>query len=130
MSGIWLAISRMISATPSVTIRRVRSEPRSTRKLVAKPSTAAARPDPTCSMRAGGIGALFAGGAGEQALRAHDQHHDHDRVDDEGAESRKVVFAGDVADADEERRQERAGDAGGAADRHHDQEIDHVFERK
>ena len=45
--GIWLAISRRIRATPSVTIRRVRSEPRSTRKLVAKPSTAAARPETT-----------------------------------------------------------------------------------
>ena len=30
----------------------------------------------------------------------------------------------------QQRGDERTGDAGGAADRHHDQEIDHVFERK
>ena len=38
-----LAISHRTSATPSVTISRVRSEPRSTRKLVTKPSTVAAQ---------------------------------------------------------------------------------------
>src|SRR5262249_48619536 len=68
--------------------------------------------------------------AGEQALRTPDENDDHDRVDEEGPEIRHVVFAGDVTDAENERSDERPGDARGAADRHHDQEIDHVFERK
>ena len=42
--GMRLAISRSTNATPSVTMMRVRSEPRSTRKLVTKPSTTAAKP--------------------------------------------------------------------------------------
>src|SRR5664279_6066301 len=37
--------------------------------------------------------------AREQALRPPDQHHDHDGVNDEGAEFGHVIFAGDVADA-------------------------------
>ena len=41
------ANSRSKSATPSVTISRVRSEPRNTRKLVTKPSAIAARPETT-----------------------------------------------------------------------------------
>src|SRR5215510_10141053 len=66
--------------------------------------------------------------AGEQALRPPDQYHDHDRVDDEGAELRDVIFSRHVADAEQERGEERTGDAGGAADRHHDQEVDHEFQ--
>src|SRR5262245_62163806 len=42
-------------------------------------------------------------GAGEQALRTQNQEDDHDRVNDEGAELRHVVLAGDVGDADQER---------------------------
>src|SRR4029453_6100531 len=87
----------------------------------------------TCS--ASGVGmsagpALLAGGAGEQALRPQDEHDDHDGVDDEGPEFGDVVLAGDVGDADQQRGYERPGDARGAADRHHDQKIDHVFERE
>src|SRR5215475_234989 len=66
--------------------------------------------------------------AGEQAVRPPDQYHDHDRVDDEGAELRDVIFSRHVADAEQERGEERTGDAGGAADRHHDQEVDHEFQ--
>src|ERR1044072_2918101 len=66
--------------------------------------------------------------AREQALRPPDQHHDHDDVDDERAELRRVVFAGDVAEAEQQRGDERAGDARRAADRHHDQEVDHELE--
>src|SRR5712692_3682887 len=87
----------------------------------------------TWSRSGDGIGEpspLLAGGAGEQALRPQDQDDDHDGVDDEGSEFRDVVFARHVGDADQERGAERAGDARGAADRHHDQEIDHVFERE
>src|SRR4249919_144304 len=39
----------------------------------------------------------FGDRAREQALRAPDQHHDHDRVDDERSELRHVIFARDVA---------------------------------
>ena len=41
-----------------------------------------------------------------------------------------VVFAGDVGDAEQQRGDERAGDARRAADRHDDQEVDHELERK
>src|ERR1044072_670510 len=41
--------------------------------------------------------------AREQALRPPDQHHDHDDVDDERAELRRAVFAGDVAEAEQKR---------------------------
>src|SRR5262249_42678725 len=73
---------------------------------------------------------LPACGAGEQALRAQDQNDDHDGVDHEGPEFRDVILAGNVGDADHQRGGERTGDAGGTADRYHDQEIDHVFERE
>ena len=53
------------SATPSVTISRVRSEPRSTRKLVAKPSTAAARP----AASSASVGSLMISYLREQARR-------------------------------------------------------------
>ena len=43
--GTGPAISRSMRATPSVTMMRVRSEPRRTRKLVTKPSSVAAKPD-------------------------------------------------------------------------------------
>ena len=69
-------------------------------------------------------------GAAEQAVRTPDQDHDHDGVDHERAHLRHVIFAGDVADAEQQRGEERPGDAGGAADRHHDQEVDHEFQRK
>src|SRR5450755_1130207 len=75
-------------------------------------------------------GALSRRGAGEQSLRPPDQHDDHDGVDDEGAERRHVIFAGDVADAEHERGEKRTRDARRAADRHHDQEVDHEFERE
>ena len=63
-----LANSRSTSATPSVTIRRVRSEPRNTRKLVTKPSAVAAHAgdqqgqhrlvdDSVLGQQRGGIGA-------------------------------------------------------------------------
>src|SRR3954471_21929148 len=68
--------------------------------------------------------------AAEQAVRTPDQDHDHDGVDDERAHLRHVILAGDVADAEQERGEERPGDAGGAADGDHDQEVDHEFQRK
>src|SRR5581483_10383588 len=68
--------------------------------------------------------------AGEQTLRSPDQHHEHDRVDHEGAELGHIIFAGDVADTEQQRGEERPGDARGAADGDHDQEVDHVFKRK
>src|SRR6266478_709421 len=70
------------------------------------------------------------GGAAEQAVRTPDQDHDHDGVDDERAHLRHVIFSGNVADAEQKRSKERPGDAGGAADGDHDQEVDHEFERK
>jgi hypothetical protein len=48
-----LASSSRISATPSVTIRRVRSVPRSTVRLATRPSTAGQRPWPTSRPRCG-----------------------------------------------------------------------------
>src|SRR5450830_83663 len=75
-------------------------------------------------------GASSRRGAGEQSLRPPDQHDDHDGVDDEGAESRHVIFAGDVADAEQERCEEGSGDARRAADRHYDQKVDHEFKRE
>src|SRR5246127_5748469 len=73
---------------------------------------------------------LLAGRAGEQALRTQDQNDDHDGVDDEGPEFGDVILARDVGDADQQRGGEGTGDARRAADRHHDQEVDHVFERE
>src|SRR3954462_12043408 len=70
------------------------------------------------------------GGAAEQAVRTPDQDHDHAGVDDERTHLRHVVLAGDVADAEQERGEERPGDAGGAADGDHDQEVDHEFQRE
>src|SRR5450755_4987604 len=40
------------------------------------------------------------------------------------------MLAGDVADAKDERGEKRARDARSAADRHHDQKVDHEFERE
>src|SRR3954470_19474461 len=74
--------------------------------------------------------ALLAARAGEQALRTQQQDDDHDGVDHEGSELGDVVFAGHVGDTDQQRGDERSGDARGAADCHHDQKIDHVFERE
>src|SRR5688572_21502722 len=68
--------------------------------------------------------------AAEQAVRTPDQDYDHDGVDDERAHLRHVILASDVADPKQERREERPGNAGGAADGDHDQEIDHEFQRK
>src|ERR1700681_3700087 len=69
-------------------------------------------------------------GAAEQAVRTPDQDHDHDGVDHERPELRHVVFAGDVAYAEQQRCEKRPGNAGGAADGHHDQEIDHELNGK
>src|SRR3954451_15715370 len=42
---------------------------------------------------------ISAGGdASEQALRPEDQTCDHDRVDDEAADRRHIIFAGDIGD--------------------------------
>src|SRR3981189_716811 len=76
------------------------------------------------------ISASTGGGAAEQTVRTPDQDHDHDGVDYERAELGHVVFAGDVADAQQQRGQKRPGDAGRAADSHHDQKVDHEFQRK
>src|SRR6267154_5667317 len=70
------------------------------------------------------------GGAAEQAVRTPYQDHDHDGVDDEWPELRHVVLAGDVADAQQQGCEKRPGDAGRTADGHHDQKIDHEFQRK
>ena len=43
---------------------------------------------------------------------------------------RHVVLAGDVGDAEQQRGEERAGDARRAADRDDDQEVDHELERE
>jgi hypothetical protein len=66
----------------------------------------------------------------KQALRAPDQDHDHQAVDDESAQLGDVVLAGHVGNAQQQGRQQRTGDARGATHRHHDQEIDHELERK
>ena len=91
------------SATPSVTIRRVRSVPRSTRKLVAKPSSVATRgADGEAQQRiaarvlreqAGGIRAEpeergvterhDAGVAEDEIERQREQRHDRDLVADQ-----------------------------------------------
>src|SRR3954471_7924808 len=68
--------------------------------------------------------------AREQSLRAPDQDHDHDRVNDEGAERWHIIFAGDVADTEQECRKKRPRDARGAAHGHDDQKVDHEFERE
>src|SRR6202163_703717 len=72
----------------------------------------------------------FCAPASEQSLRPPDQDDDHYGVDREGAELRHVIFSGDVGDAEDNRGEERPGDARRAADRHHDQKIDHELERK
>ena len=82
------------------------------------------------SAEACGVRAHLPAARANRPCGRQDQHDDHDGVDDEGAELRDVVLAGDVADADQERGEERSGDARGAADRHHDQEIDHEFQRE
>jgi hypothetical protein len=48
---------------------------------------------------------------------------------DHGAR-RHIIFAGNVADAEQDRGQERTGDTRRAAHGHDDQKVDHVFERK
>src|SRR5579871_1776285 len=58
--------------------------------------------------------------AGEQTLRPPDQDDDHDRIDHEGAELGRVILAGHIGDAEQQRGQEWAGDARCAADRDHD----------
>src|SRR5438270_9506266 len=70
------------------------------------------------------------GGAAEQTVRTPDQNDDHDGVDDERPHLRHVILAGDVADAEQKRSEERPGDAGGATDGDHDQKVDHEFQRK
>src|SRR3954449_9431369 len=69
-------------------------------------------------------------GAAEQAVRTPDQDHDHDGVNDERPHLRHVIFAGDVADAEQERSEERSRDAGRTADSNDDQEVDHELQRK
>src|SRR5882672_9731868 len=76
------------------------------------------------------IAASTRGGAAEQAVGTPDQDYDHDGVDDERPHLRHIIFAGDVADAEQKRREERPGDAGGTADGDHDQEVDHELQRK
>ena len=44
IDGIWFAASYSMRPMPSVTISRARSDPRTTRKLVAKPTIAPAAP--------------------------------------------------------------------------------------
>src|SRR3979409_1613821 len=56
------------------------------------------------------------GGAAEQAVRTPDQDHDHDGVDHERPQLRHIVFAGDIADAEQQGLQKRAGYAGRTAD--------------
>src|SRR6476620_8684516 len=68
--------------------------------------------------------------APEQALRAENQDSDHDRVDDESADRRHVIFAGYVGDAEKQRRKERSGDRCRATDGDDDQKVDHEFERE
>src|SRR3954447_12243578 len=70
------------------------------------------------------------GGAAEQAVGPPDQDHDHDSVDHEWSKLRHVVFAGNIANAEQQRCQERSGNAGGAADSHHDQKVDHELQRE
>src|SRR5450432_3216318 len=70
------------------------------------------------------------GGAAEQAVRTPDQDHDHQGIDHERPHFRNVIFAGDIADAKQERRQKGPRDRGRAADGHNDQEVDHEFERE
>src|SRR4051794_8112223 len=53
--------------------------------------------------------------AAEQAVRAPDQDHDHHGVDYERPHLGHVIFSGDVADAEQQRGEERPGDAGGSA---------------
>src|SRR5206468_11940895 len=60
------------------------------------------RPTSACAVMADSTG----GGAAEQAVRAPDQDHDHDGVDDERSELRTVVFAGDVADTEQQSSQD------------------------
>src|ERR1700754_1452682 len=45
------------------------------------------------------MGSIVSAGSREQPLRAQDQNDDHERVDDEGAKGRHVIFAGYVGDA-------------------------------
>ena len=68
--------------------------------------------------------------AREQALRAHDQGHDHHGVDDEGADRGDIIFAGDVEHAEQQRAEQRAQNAVRAADGDDDQERHQEFDRK
>src|SRR4030088_3610385 len=64
----------------------------------------------------------------EQADRPPHQQRDHDEIDEKRAELGKIIFAGHVADAEEGRGNEGAGNRAEPADRDHDQDIDQVGE--
>ena len=65
----------------------------------------------------------------EQALRPPQQQQDGQRENEQRAALRQVELEREVEHADQERREEHAGDLAEPADRDHDQEIDQVFER-
>src|SRR6185295_9173871 len=68
--------------------------------------------------------------ARKQTLWTYNEHDDHDRIDHEGTERGHIVFAGHIADSKQQRGQKGAGNAGGATNCDHDQEIDHELQWK
>src|SRR5208282_5446254 len=70
------------------------------------------------------------GGPAEQPLRTHNEHDDHEGVDDESADLRNIIFPRHVTDAENERGGKRPAQGSRAADRDDDQEIDHELDRE
>src|SRR6266536_5371546 len=66
----------------------------------------------------------------EQACRPPHQQRDHDQINEECAEPGHVVFAGEIADADQACGNERSTDRAEAADRDDDQHVDEIRERE
>src|ERR1700722_8027139 len=66
----------------------------------------------------------------EDAGRPPHQQHDHHQIDEEGADGRDVILAGNVADAEQHRGGKRTGNRTEAADRYDDQDVNEIGQGK
>ena len=66
----------------------------------------------------------------KQAIGLPQQNQDHQAVHNKTAEFGDVVFTGHIGNAQQQGRQQGAGNAAGTAHGHHDQKVDHELERK
>src|SRR3954470_11139516 len=95
--AISLRISSRLGNSASATAAAAQKASSPRRQRPRRARSAWTRSASACAM------AIRSARSSEQALRAQDQDDDHERVDDEAAEGRDVIFAGDVGDAEEER---------------------------